>query len=590
MLENNNLMKLIIEDDEGRKTSVPFVRDELTIGRQEGNTIRLTERNVSRRHARLMRQPGHVVVEDLGSYNGIRVNGDRIAGQVSVGDGDLIQIGDYDLAIQIDDPQATRPLDHTRPLSDLNPRPNGIPESSETIPALPAIEAPQASDSDVRDLTPPPLASGKNQSTAVIRIDQVEGARKTASKSVADVPLSEAPRLVILNTEFAGREFACQKTEVNVGRTEDNDIAIDHRSLSRAHCKILKEADEWRIVDLQSANGLMVNGESYAQVTLRSGDIIELGHVKIKFVGPGESFAPSEPAPSSESFEISPPVEGRSKLPLAATILGALVIVLGVGGYLNWKSGQSPAGALSKRADVKPAPTEPPIVSPEETPVVREDPAIAQKINNDRIAKARVAIERLDFVAAELLLRECKIDGSPHPEAQELLNEMDGERGKRNALDDAEKMLDSGNLGGAKTQLVAAADTKLLRAKYAELEKRRADIVNKAVSKESEIKSVAPVAKLLQPTAESVMDEAIALKNSGKMAEAIVTAEKALKLDSKNPETYLRLGVWYAKTWQTNGNPAAKENSKTYYQTFMKLAGPEHPKYKQVETILLEGK
>src|SRR5688572_21939608 len=95
-------MKLIIEDDEGRKTVVPFVREEITIGRQEGNTIRLTERNVSRRHARLLRQNGSVVVEDLGSYNGIRINGEKISGQVAVNAGDLIQIGDYDLAIQTD--------------------------------------------------------------------------------------------------------------------------------------------------------------------------------------------------------------------------------------------------------------------------------------------------------------------------------------------------------------------------------------------------------------------------------------------------------------------------------------------------------
>src|SRR3954470_20584328 len=89
-------MKLIIEDDEGRKMVVPFVRDEITIGRQEGNTIRLTERNVSRRHARLLRSNGSVVVEDLGSYNGVRINGERIHGQVSLHDGDLVQIGDYD--------------------------------------------------------------------------------------------------------------------------------------------------------------------------------------------------------------------------------------------------------------------------------------------------------------------------------------------------------------------------------------------------------------------------------------------------------------------------------------------------------------
>src|ERR1700737_2855969 len=103
------VLKLIIEDDEGRKTVVPFVRDEITIGRQEGNTIRLTERNVSRRHARLGRQNGHVLVEDLGSYNGIRINGDKIQGQVPVHEGDLIQIGDYDLAVQQEQQQAAAP-------------------------------------------------------------------------------------------------------------------------------------------------------------------------------------------------------------------------------------------------------------------------------------------------------------------------------------------------------------------------------------------------------------------------------------------------------------------------------------------------
>ena len=47
------MFKLTIEDDEGKTTVVPLARDEITIGRLEGNTIRLTERNVSRRHARL---------------------------------------------------------------------------------------------------------------------------------------------------------------------------------------------------------------------------------------------------------------------------------------------------------------------------------------------------------------------------------------------------------------------------------------------------------------------------------------------------------------------------------------------------------
>src|SRR5258705_5185009 len=93
-------MKLIIEDDEGRKTVVPLVREEITIGRQDGNTIKLSERNVSRRHARLKKDNGSLLIEDLGSYNGVRVNGERIAGPTRIKEGDLIEIGDYDLGVQ----------------------------------------------------------------------------------------------------------------------------------------------------------------------------------------------------------------------------------------------------------------------------------------------------------------------------------------------------------------------------------------------------------------------------------------------------------------------------------------------------------
>ena len=36
----------------------------MTIGRKEGNTIRLTERNVSRRHAKLLKKNGAIEIED----------------------------------------------------------------------------------------------------------------------------------------------------------------------------------------------------------------------------------------------------------------------------------------------------------------------------------------------------------------------------------------------------------------------------------------------------------------------------------------------------------------------------------------------
>jgi pSer/pThr/pTyr-binding forkhead associated (FHA) protein len=93
-------MKLIIEDDEGRRTVIPLVRDELIIGRAEGSFVRLTDKDVSRRHARFLRRTGRVYLEDLNSFTGVRVNGDRVHGTREVRQGDLIEISQYDLKLE----------------------------------------------------------------------------------------------------------------------------------------------------------------------------------------------------------------------------------------------------------------------------------------------------------------------------------------------------------------------------------------------------------------------------------------------------------------------------------------------------------
>lgn len=93
-------MKLVIEDSAGTRSTVPFTGDEITVGRgAEGNTVRLSERNVSRRHARFIRQGSTVSVEDLGSLVGTRVNGERIQGRRKLRAGDVVEIGDFDVAV-----------------------------------------------------------------------------------------------------------------------------------------------------------------------------------------------------------------------------------------------------------------------------------------------------------------------------------------------------------------------------------------------------------------------------------------------------------------------------------------------------------
>jgi hypothetical protein len=138
-------MKLVIEDEAGTRSVLPFAAGELTVGRAaEGNRFRLPDRDVSRTHARFLLVNGVAFVEDLGSLTGTRVNGERITGRRRLRDGDLVEIGSYDLAVVPDDglaavagPGAPPPLPGRPPAP---PPPDRPPPP--TAPAVAAAEPP----------------------------------------------------------------------------------------------------------------------------------------------------------------------------------------------------------------------------------------------------------------------------------------------------------------------------------------------------------------------------------------------------------------------------------------------------------------
>jgi pSer/pThr/pTyr-binding forkhead associated (FHA) protein len=411
---------LIIEDDAGKQIVVPFAKDVITIGRKEGNTIRLTERNVSRFHAKLLKENGSVRVEDLSSFNGIKLNGDRISGVALVNSGDVIEIGDYHLELRAAQPAGVGPVgsksvgvgvgpsgrddfegdtqrwDAPAPQSvtqrspahggfggdggdterlDLGrlqslaaggqmaqpppelpppqswpapPRLSGIPSSSSLLdleptarqpiagvpvgsaapppPAFnsalhdptqdlaqprpmalrelmadPAESVPAAASMPPPSFSPPPsfapaptvpsAAPSPTPARAAPRrnVEETEQLRVAPGAPAVDEHLS-FPRLFALNTIFAGLEFPLKAMENVLGRTEDNDIVIEHRSISRNHAKFVRQGERVQVLDLKSANGVLVNGNEVDQHTLRSGDVVELGRVKLRFVPVGERF------------------------------------------------------------------------------------------------------------------------------------------------------------------------------------------------------------------------------------------------------------------------------------------------------------
>ena len=314
------MWKLVIEDDEGKRTVVPLTRDDYTIGRQEGNTIRLTERNVSREHGRIKRKrngaPAPVpptngagkdnfVLEDRSSYNGLFVNGLRVAHTQDLQHGDLIQIGDYRIVLQDDAASsietAAIPITTTEPGHDVKA----------TIPMAAAFRG--------QDLTDRPS------------------------------------RFVMLVGPTPGVEYPLERERMTIGRAEDSSISVNHNSVSRLHCEVHALGDgRYEIVDKGSSNGVRVNAVELKRSIIEAGDVIELGDVRFKFVGAGQVFVPGPnesqqlTAISDREAELADPRRkgwGGYALPIVgAGLVGALIILAFVY-VLRARATETPPGA-----------------------------------------------------------------------------------------------------------------------------------------------------------------------------------------------------------------------------------------------------
>src|SRR5438270_5534807 len=70
--------------------------------------------------------------------------------------------------------------------------------------------------------------------------------------------------------------------EMSIGRTEGNDLVLNHPSVSRKHARFEPRADAWWIVDLKSTNGVKVNGALVTESRVVQGDKISIGSVQLE--------------------------------------------------------------------------------------------------------------------------------------------------------------------------------------------------------------------------------------------------------------------------------------------------------------------
>jgi adenylate cyclase len=69
--------------------------------------------------------------------------------------------------------------------------------------------------------------------------------------------------------------------DLSIGRTEGNDLILNHPSVSRKHAKLESRNGLYWIVDLKSTNGVKVNGNLVTEAQVNAGDAVSIGSVQV---------------------------------------------------------------------------------------------------------------------------------------------------------------------------------------------------------------------------------------------------------------------------------------------------------------------
>jgi pSer/pThr/pTyr-binding forkhead associated (FHA) protein len=80
-----------------------------------------------------------------------------------------------------------------------------------------------------------------------------------------------------------GQTYEIAKQRTVIGRSRDCEIQIEDPSASRRHAELRQEGTAYWIVDLDSTNGLEVNGLRTQRAKLDHGDKITIGSTEISF-------------------------------------------------------------------------------------------------------------------------------------------------------------------------------------------------------------------------------------------------------------------------------------------------------------------
>jgi pSer/pThr/pTyr-binding forkhead associated (FHA) protein len=105
---------------------------------------------------------------------------------------------------------------------------------------------------------------------------------KPEPQAEAEAPEEPAiPQTAVL--QWNGERREVDKQRIVLGRSRDCDIQLADPNVSRRHAELRQEGATFWIVDLESTNGVEVNGKRVKRAKLDDGDTFTVGSTDVRF-------------------------------------------------------------------------------------------------------------------------------------------------------------------------------------------------------------------------------------------------------------------------------------------------------------------